>query len=90
MASATSTEHLKNQAGAALQDAKETAGAKLAEGKDFAADQLERFSQALREKDLGGLVRDAEDFARRQPAAFFAAAAIAGFLAVRFLKASQR
>ena len=56
---------------------------------DTAADGLERFSGALRGKDLNGLVADVEGFARRQPVAFFGAAMMAGFLAVRFLKASN-
>jgi hypothetical protein len=56
---------------------------------ESAADGLERFSGSLREKDLDGLVRDAESFARRQPIVFFGAAIAAGFLAVRFMKATR-
>ena|SRR5687767_6856247 len=56
---------------------------------ESAADGLERFSGSLREKDLDGLVRDAESFARRQPMLFFGAAIAAGFLAVRFMKATR-
>jgi hypothetical protein len=56
---------------------------------ESAADGLERFSGSLREKDLDGLVRDAESFARRQPLVFFGAAIAAGFLAMRFMKASK-
>jgi hypothetical protein len=56
---------------------------------ESAADGLERFSGSLREKDLDSLVRDAESFARRQPAMFFGAAIAAGFLAVRFMKATR-
>lgn len=55
---------------------------------ESAADGLERFSGALRNKDLDGLVNDVNSFARRQPVAFFGVALAAGFLAVRFLKAS--
>jgi hypothetical protein len=55
-----------------------------------AADGLERFSGSLREKDLSGMVREVEGFARRQPVAFFGAALAAGFLAVRFLKSSSQ
>ena len=55
---------------------------------ESAADGLERFSGALRNQDLDGLVNDLNSFARRQPVAFFGAALAAGFLAVRFLKAS--
>ena len=56
---------------------------------ESAADGLERFSGALRNKDLNGLAADVQGFARRQPVAFFGAALVAGFLAVRFLKASN-
>ena len=55
---------------------------------ESAADGLERFSGALRNQDLDGLVNDLNSFARRQPVAFFGVALAAGFLAVRFLKAS--
>ena len=55
---------------------------------ESAADGLERFSGSLRAKDLDGLVNDLDSFARRQPVAFFGAALAAGFLAVRFLKAT--
>jgi hypothetical protein len=54
-----------------------------------AADGLERFSGALRNKDLDSMLRDAEQLARRQPVLFFGAAVAAGFLAVRFLKSSK-
>jgi hypothetical protein len=56
---------------------------------ESAADGLERFSSSLREKDLDGLVRDVESFARRQPLVFFGAAVAAGFLAMRFMKATS-
>jgi hypothetical protein len=54
-----------------------------------AADGLDRFSSALRNKDVGAMMRDMESFARAQPVAFFGLALATGFLAVRFLKASQ-
>jgi hypothetical protein len=57
---------------------------------DMAADRLEQLSNSLRNKDLDSLVGEAESFARRQPVAFFGAAMVAGFLAVRFLKSSKR
>lgn len=52
-----------------------------------AADGLERLAGSLRKKDLDGVLNDVQDFARRQPVAFFGAAMVAGFLAVRFMKA---
>lgn len=54
-----------------------------------AADGLERLSSTLRTKDVGALLRDTEAFARSQPIAFFGLALAAGFLAVRFVKASN-
>jgi hypothetical protein len=55
-----------------------------------AAGAMERVASTLQGKDLDVLVRDTEDFARRQPVAFLAGAVAAGFLAVRFLKSSER
>ena len=54
---------------------------------EWAADGLERVSATLRANDLNGMVRQVESFARSQPVAFFFAAAAAGFLATRFVKA---
>ena len=54
-----------------------------------AADGLERLSNTLRTKDIGGMLRDMESFARTQPVAFFGLSLAAGFLAVRFLKATE-
>lgn len=54
-----------------------------------AADGLQQLSGALERRDLDGLVREAESFARRQPLVFFAGAMAAGFLAVRFLKSTS-
>jgi hypothetical protein len=54
-----------------------------------AADGLDRLSNALRNKDLGVMMRDMESFARAQPVAFFGLALATGFLAVRFMKASH-
>ena len=54
-----------------------------------AADRLEQFSSRLRDRDLGDLMRDADRFARRQPAVFIGAAFAAGVLAARFLKSSR-
>jgi ElaB/YqjD/DUF883 family membrane-anchored ribosome-binding protein len=54
-----------------------------------AGDGLRRIADSVRNKNLDEVVRDAESFARRQPALFIGAAAVAGFLAVRFLKSSS-
>lgn len=52
------------------------------------AEGMDRITTSLREQDVDGLIAMAEDFGRRQPAAFMATAAIAGFAASRFLRAS--
>jgi len=55
---------------------------------DTAAEQVDRVSQYLRQTDFQGVVRGAEDFARRQPAVFLGGALALGLVASRFLKAS--
>lgn len=55
-----------------------------------AADQVERVSQYLRDRDLKSFVRDAETFARRHPDVFLGGTFIAGLVLARFFKASDR
>jgi hypothetical protein len=64
--------------------------ANVAQYADMAADQVERLSTHLRERDLSSLLREAEDVARRQPALVIGGAFVAGLLAARFLKSSNR
>lgn len=64
-------------------------GDAIAEMTGSAADGLERLSNTLRNKDISGMLRDMESFARSQPVAFFGLSLAAGFLAVRFLKATD-
>jgi len=52
------------------------------------ADRLERFSQRLKDKDVGELLNDAQQLARRQPALFIGGAFALGLLGARFLKSS--
>lgn len=54
-----------------------------------AADQIERFSERLRNKDVGELLNDAQQLARRQPALFVGGAFAIGLLGARFLKSSS-
>ena len=75
----------------ALRDAARQSGAdaqNVAPIAEWAADGLDRASYALRSQDLRSMLHSAEVFARRQPLAFFFAAAAAGFLATRFIKAA--
>lgn len=55
-----------------------------------AADQVDRVSQYLRDRDLNSFVRDAETFARRHPDVFLGGTFIAGLILARFFKASDR
>jgi hypothetical protein len=60
--------------------------AKIAEQ---AADRVERAGTYLRDSDADRMLRDAEDFGRRQPWAVLAGSVVAGLAAARFLKASS-
>lgn len=61
----------------------------IAQYVERAADQIERFSTRLRERDIKELFNDVQGYARRQPAVFIGAAFAAGLLAARFLKSSS-
>jgi F0F1-type ATP synthase membrane subunit b/b' len=52
-----------------------------------AASQVHNFSERLREKSIGGIVDDLTGYAKREPAAFFGVAVVAGFALSRFLGA---
>lgn len=60
--------------------------AKLA---DQAADRAERFADYLKRSDGNTILRDVEDFGRKQPWAIVAGGMALGFLASRFLKSSS-
>ncbi len=53
-----------------------------------AADQLDKLSSSLRERDIPELLDDARRFARERPAVFIGASFAAGLMAARFLKSS--
>lgn len=53
-----------------------------------AADQVERLSGYLRDRDLNTFVQDTESFARRHPDVFLGGTFLAGLLLARFLKSS--
>ena len=55
---------------------------------DVAADQVERLASYLHSHDVGQLVSQVEDVARRQPALFLGGAFALGLLGARFLKSS--
>jgi len=54
-----------------------------------AADEITQFAERMRNRSLGMMAEDVEDFARQWPTAFMAAAVGAGFLAGRFLISSS-
>jgi len=53
------------------------------------AEGLADVSDSMRDKDLGEMVGTVSDFARRNPLAFLGGAALIGFAATRFAKASK-
>jgi len=55
---------------------------------DTLAGQVEKFSSYIDDKELRELVRDVEQFARRNPALFIGGAFALGIMAARFLKSS--
>lgn len=57
---------------------------------DRATDQVERFSDYLRETDVDEIVGEVRGIARRRSALFLGGAATLGFLATRFLKSSSQ
>jgi ElaB/YqjD/DUF883 family membrane-anchored ribosome-binding protein len=61
--------------------------AKLAEQ---AAERADRVASYMRESDADRMLRDVEDFGRRQPWVIVAGGLALGFAASRFLKASSR
>lgn len=54
-----------------------------------AADQVDRLSNYLRDRDLNTFFRDTETFARRHPDVFLGGTFLAGLLLARFLKSSS-
>ena len=61
----------------------------LARYTDTAAEQLGQFAELLRERSVGELLREAERYARREPALFLGGAVVLGFFGGRFLKSSR-
>jgi len=71
------TQHLRNQ----QHD-------QVAQYAEKAADQIDRLSQHLKNKNVTELLDDAQRLARRQPALFIGGAFAIGLLGARFLKSS--
>jgi gas vesicle protein len=60
----------------------------VARGINSAAEYVEDTAEKIRKGSFSDLVDGATDFAKRQPAAFLGISVLAGFAAVRFLKAT--
>ena len=73
-----STKHLRDN----KQDA-------IANYVEKAADQIDRFSTQIRNRDVGELVNEVQRFARRQPVLFVGSAFAIGVIGARFLKSSS-
>jgi hypothetical protein len=54
-----------------------------------AANQIDQFSQRLRNKDVTELMNDAQQLARRKPALFIGGAFALGLMGARFMKSSK-
>jgi ElaB/YqjD/DUF883 family membrane-anchored ribosome-binding protein len=67
---------------------KENEQSPIAQYADKAADRVEQWAENLRGKDVQEIMRDVEDYARRQPALFLGGAFVVGLLAARFLKST--
>jgi hypothetical protein len=83
-------DQLSGVAGALRQTSQnlETENAPLAQYADSFAEQVDKMSNYLRERDLSELFNDVRQVAQRQPEIFVAGALAAGFLLGRFLKSS--
>ena len=81
----TTADDMRNIAGQLREQGKDQP-AKLAEQ---AADRTEKLGTYLKQADGDTILRDVEDFGRRQPWAVMFGGLAAGFLASRFLKASS-
>jgi ElaB/YqjD/DUF883 family membrane-anchored ribosome-binding protein len=55
-----------------------------------AGDRMEQFSRDIRDKSVDELLRTTSEFARRQPAVLFGAAAACGFVLFRLFRAASR
>ena len=71
----------------AIADNLEGGAPQLAQMVRQASGSAESFSHDIRDKSVQELIDVTQDFARRQPALFVGAAATAGFLLARFVKA---
>jgi ElaB/YqjD/DUF883 family membrane-anchored ribosome-binding protein len=67
-----------------------TSSARSADLVDRLASGIETLSERFEQKEIRDIISDAEGYARNNPAVFFGGAAVLGFLAARFVKATGR
>jgi ElaB/YqjD/DUF883 family membrane-anchored ribosome-binding protein len=86
----TSVADTIRQVGSTLRESDEHSGISdtAAQYSDTFARQIEQISNYFERNDVRAMVRDAERFARRNPAVFIGGAFALGILAARFLKSS--
>src|SRR5215217_3478282 len=77
-----------SQEGQTQEVAQQKASEYAEQGREKAAEQAERLSGYLSERDANELLREVEDFARNRPAVFLGGAFAIGIAAARFLKSS--
>jgi hypothetical protein len=89
--------HAGERVAAAAEDARSVGQELRRQGKeqparlaDQAAERAERFGSYLKDSDADRILRDVEDFGRKQPWAIVAGGLALGFLGARFLKASSQ
>jgi hypothetical protein len=77
---------------ATLRTASDAAGDALPSSRvfDTVADGVSSVSQALRQRSVGELASDVKTLAQKHPGAFMAAAAVLGFAAASYMRASSR
>jgi len=78
------------QTGQQMRDQQDGATAPIAQYVDKAADQVDKISTFLNEKNLDQMVTEVERYARRQPAIFLGGAVALGLIGARFLKSSAQ
>lgn len=86
------TDRLHNVVGALRQSSQQFRGQEdqtFANYTDSAADQVEQFANYLDSRDIGELLSNVQDLARKQPELFIGGALAAGFFLGRFFKSSQ-
>jgi gas vesicle protein len=84
--SLTDVSHAVSQVGSQLRQSNHES---LAQYADMATQRVDRLASYMRERDIGEMVDEAQEFARRRPALVLAGAFALGVIGARFLKSSS-